>query len=154
MSTATMTTLARVEARAAERFAEYGLASTWTFGWDRAVRRRGLCNHTDRHITMSRKLAEMATFEESEQTLLHEVAHALVGGGHGHDSVWLAQARAMGYKGHRTSTRQNEVKPPLTGRCPNGHESGRFRKPKQPVSCGRCSRKFDARYLITWTRTA
>lgn len=151
MSTATATKLQQIEARAAELFAEYGV-SGYTFGWDRAANRRGQCNYTDRRITMSRKIAELATFEESEQTLIHEVAHAVVGPGHGHGPVWKRQARSMGHSGSRTSTRAVEVPKPLIGTCPNGHTSGRHRAPKRPTSCGKCSRSFNLAYLIVWTR--
>jgi len=151
MDTITATNLARIEARAASLFDEHGLTG-WTFGWDRAVKRRGVCKHSTRTITMSAKLAALNSFEESEQTLLHEVAHALVGAGHGHDAVWLRKARSLGFKGGRTSSRTNEVPPTLIGRCPNGHESKRFRRPRRDVSCGRCSRSFNPRFLITWER--
>jgi len=151
MDTITATNLARIEARAAALFEEYGVTG-YTFGWDRATRRRGQCNYTDRRITLSKPIALLATFEESEQTLIHEVAHAIVGPGHGHGAVWKRQARAMGHTGSRTSRREQEVPTPLIGVCPNGHESGRHRKPKAPTSCGRCSPRFDARYLITWSR--
>lgn len=153
METITATNLARIEARAAALFEEYGITG-WTFGWDRAKSRRGVCNYTDRKITMSKALALLSTFEESEQTLIHEVAHAIVGSGHGHGPVWRRQARAMGHSGSRTSRRAVEVPKTYTGRCPNGHESGRHRRPKQPVSCGRCSSRFNPAYLITWTRAA
>lgn len=130
---------------------QHGLGN-WHFEFDRAVKRRGQCNHTDRKITMSRRLTELATEDEAEQTMLHEIAHALVGAGHGHDRVWLAKARSIGYRGHRTSTRQNEVAAPWVGTCPNGHESGKHRRPTRTSSCGRCSRRFDERFIIVWTR--
>lgn len=146
----TVTNIAHIEARAAALFEEYGLPLTWSFGWDRAKRRRGQCNYTDRRITMSRKIAELATFEESEQTLIHEVAHAVVGHGHGHGPVWRRQARAMGHSGAARSSRLVEVEPPFIGTCPTGHVSKRHKRSK--VSCGKCSLSFDAAYLIVWTR--
>lgn len=151
MDTITTTKLQQIEERAAALFAEHGLTG-WSFGWDRAVKRRGVCSHATETITMSRKLAVLNSYEESEQTLLHEVAHALVGAGHGHDAVWLRQARALGFKGSRTSKRTTEVTPTLIGTCPNGHESKRFRRPRRATSCGRCSSRFDERYLIVWKR--
>jgi predicted SprT family Zn-dependent metalloprotease len=130
----------------------------WSFDWDRAVRRRGQCNHTDRQITMSRRLTELATYEEARQTMLHEIAHALVGPTHGHDRVWLRQARAIGYTGHRTSTRQNEVPSAFVAICPGcSHEHKRFRRPRSQTACGRCCNRyaggrFDERFALTYQR--
>lgn len=143
--------LIAAERRMRSLMAEHGLRF-WSFDWDRAVKRRGQTDYTNRHITMSRALTEIASEEEAEQTMLHEIAHALVGVGHGHGSVWLRQARAIGFKGERTSARENEVAPTLIGTCPNGHTTKRFRRPRRAVSCGRCSRSFDEAYLITWER--
>lgn len=153
MDTMTMTMLARVEARAASLLEEHGL-SGWTFGWDRAVKRRGQTNYTAKRITLSRPIAELASFEESEQTLLHEVGHALIGPGHGHDRAWLAKARSIGFEGGRTSTRAVEVPLAWVGTCPNGHTSQRARRPQGISSCGRCSKRFDLRYIIVFIRRA
>lgn len=150
-----MTDLTAFAALARETMADLIPAAGWTFGWDRAVRRNGQCCYSTRTITMSRHLTSIATDEEAMQTLLHEIAHARVGAGHGHDHVWLAEARSIGYKGHRTSARAEyetvAKTAPYEDYCPNGHTSPRWkRKPKnaRATSCGRCSRRFDARYLI------
>lgn len=128
----------------------------WTFAWDRAVKRNGQCSHGQRRITMSRPLTSIATDDEAFQTLLHEIAHALVGSSHGHDTTWLRMARAIGYTGHRQSSRQDYDKvaatAPYIDSCPNGHTSPRWRKKParaRATSCGRCSSVFDRRYLIT-----
>ena len=39
--------------------------------------------------------------EEVRDTILHEVAHALVGPGHGHDTVWKATAAQVGARPQR-----------------------------------------------------
>ena len=49
---------------------------SWSFGFDHAKRRAGLCNYTDRRITVSRYLAAKFDDDEIHQILLHEVAHA------------------------------------------------------------------------------
>ena len=51
----------------------------WTFGFDNAKRRAGLCNYTDHKITVSRYLSEKFEDDEIHQVLLHEVAHAIAG---------------------------------------------------------------------------
>lgn len=91
--------------------AQHGLAQFgWHFNFDNAKKRGGLCSHRFRRISMSRFLVPMWTREQVEQTLLHEIAHALVGGGAGHSNIWLLKARAIGYTGGRCH--ENETAPP------------------------------------------
>lgn len=96
-------TPAQVERRAVELLYQHGLTPEWSFGWDNARRRRGLTDYRRRMITLSRHLTPHRDAAAVEQTLLHEIAHALVGSGHGHDRVWLAKAREIGYTGGRCS---------------------------------------------------
>ena len=109
----------------------------WRFKWDGARKRGGLCNHTHQHISMSRYLVPMWEDEAVKQILFHEVAHAIVGPGHGHDSVWLAQARALGYYGGRTHS-----EPTVAGQwvavCPtHGRGTRRYHR-RRNLMCGRC----------------
>lgn len=130
-----------------------GLAAQgWTFKWDNAVKRFGLCKHSTKTITVSKHLTQLNPESEFEQVMLHELAHALVGPGHGHDWVWKQKARALGYIGQRTHTAQT---PDLRykGKCPAGHESTRQKRPTREVSCGKCSRSFNRAHLITWMDT-
>lgn len=128
------------------------LDDSWSFTFDRAKTRAGKCNFTKREISVSRYLAELHTDEQVKQTLLHEVAHAKVGPGAGHGPVWQSYAAQIGYVGGRTHT--GEVASEFAkwvGVCPNGHKIFRFRKPSgKSVSCARCSRRFDRRYLVAW----
>jgi SprT protein len=153
-----MTNLVDFARLARQTMANHGL-DDWSFGWDRAVKRNGQCDQRKRRITMSRPLTTIATDAEAFQTLLHEIAHALVGAGHGHDRVWLGMARSIGYTGHTNSARQNfdrvAATAPYVDYCPNGHESPRWRKKParaRATSCGRCSPRFDRRYLIQTKR--
>src|SRR5262249_22972175 len=72
----------------------------WEFGFNSNVRRAGVCfyphNGEPGRIELSVHFAAHNTDEEIRDTLLHEIAHALVGGGHGHDSVWKAKCREIG----------------------------------------------------------
>ena len=71
----------------------------WSFVWDtRAVRRYGQCRYRSKEIGITKKLANINTIEETKDVVLHEIAHALVGRGHGHDFVWKRMCRKVGAK--------------------------------------------------------
>jgi hypothetical protein len=81
------------EALAQQLMSEHGL-SHWHFEFDRAVRRFGFCMYGIRTITLSRKFTLLNSEPEVRNTILHEIAHALVGPNHGHDKVWRTNAKA------------------------------------------------------------
>src|SRR6478736_3287909 len=86
-----------------ELMREHGLTQRgWTFDWDRAVKRFGVCKHSERSITISRKLTLTNPESEFRSTMIHEIAHALVGGGHGHGPVWRSMHRSLGGNAKRT----------------------------------------------------
>ncbi len=93
-------TLTEIQTLARRLMSQHGLHD-WTFDFDNAKCRQAACQHDVRKITLSRHAASQLPDEEIEQTLLHEIAHALVGPEHGHDAVWLAKARSIGYTGGR-----------------------------------------------------
>ncbi|HEY9498683.1 MAG TPA: SprT family zinc-dependent metalloprotease [Terrimesophilobacter sp.] len=123
----------------------------WSFGFDSAKTRAGLCNYRAKRITVSKYLATRFDDDEIHQVLLHEVAHALAGTRAGHGPKWKATARELGYVGARThvGTVADELAP-WVGTCPAGHELFRYRQPTKPMSCGRCARRFDEANLISW----
>lgn len=128
-------------------------ATSWSFGFDNAKTRAGLCNFTDGHISVSKYLAARYEDDEIHQVLLHEIAHALAGPRAGHGTAWKRTADELGYDGKRThdGSASNELAPWL-GLCPASHEHHRFRKPVKPLSCGVCGRGFSRTNLIVWTK--
>ncbi len=127
--------------------------SVWSFGFDHARTRAGLCNFTDHRISVSRHLAAKYEDDEIHQILLHEVAHAIAGPRAGHGAKWKAVAADLGYDGKRThdGSAANELAPWI-GLCPAGHEHFRFRRPAKPLSCGVCGRGFSKAHLISWEK--
>ena len=125
----------------------------WSFGFDHAKRRAGLCNFTDRRITVSRYLAAKFDDDEIHQILLHEVAHAMAGPNAGHGPAWKRIAEEIGYVGGRTHDGDiaRELAP-WVGQCPGGHEHVRFRRPTRETSCALCSRSFSPAHLIAWNK--
>lgn len=123
----------------------------WSFGFDNAKTRAGLCNYDRKHISVSRYLASRYDDDEIHQILLHEVAHALAGARAGHGPSWRAVARELGYVGKRLhdGAVADELAP-WVGSCPRGHLHYRYRRPAKQLSCGRCSRRFSRDFLIEW----
>jgi len=148
-----MADLARVRVWAEALIALHLDASEWTFGFDNAKRRAGLCNFTSKRISVSRYLASRYDDDEIHQILLHEVAHALAGPRVGHGPEWKAIAADLGYVGKRLHDGESaDELAPWVGRCPNGHTIYRHRRPTRPSSCAVCSSRFDPAFAISWSR--
>lgn len=89
------------ERKAAEVFATlcktYGVPEGWTLRIDSAAKRRlGQCRFSSRQVGLSQYFLHHAEWHEVENTIRHELAHVLVGPGHGHNHIWKAKARALG----------------------------------------------------------
>ena len=101
---------------------EHGLHD-WSIVADRAKTRAGVCRFAKRQIGLSAPLTTLHSDDEVLDTILHEIAHALVGPQHGHDAVWRAKAREIGCSGERcVSSDAPRVPGDWVGRCPAGHE--------------------------------
>ncbi|PJJ73311.1 SprT-like family protein [Diaminobutyricimonas aerilata] len=129
--------------------------AVWSFGFDNAKTRAGLCNYTEHRITVSRHLASRFEDDEIHQVLLHEVAHAMAGPRAGHGPRWKAIAREIGYTGKRLHDGEIATElAPWVGTCPAGHVHYRYRRPARPLACGRCSRRYDPAHAIDWVKRA
>lgn len=124
----------------------------WRVVADHAKTRAGACRFRTKTISLSRPLTALHDEELVRDTILHEIAHALVGPTHGHDRVWRATARQIGCSGERlVSADAPRVEGDWRGQCAAGHEITRHRRPQRVVSCSQCCRTFSPRHLITWT---
>lgn len=147
--------LDKVERRAWELMREHGL-DDWEFRWDQAKRRLGKCSFRTRVISLSRPLAEVNSFEDSIATVLHEIAHALVGSGHGHDQVWKAMVASIGGRPERLADNTVELPPTWIGRCPScGWLHGTHRR--RQVACTACCERYNEgryteRFQFVWSR--
>lgn len=79
----------------------FELTMDWTFAFDSSVTRLGLCSHRRKTISLSLHCTAVNTEEIVVNTILHEIAHALVGSGHGHNQTWKEKAQEIGCNGHR-----------------------------------------------------
>ena len=61
---------------------------------------------------LSKKLTQFRTIKEVEQTIIHELAHAIdfeIRGTSNHDYNWSSIAAQMGYNGNRTTKVRSQV---------------------------------------------
>lgn len=93
----------------------------WTISiTDRAKRRLGVCKYGKRLIEISSWTFDKCP-EFVENTVRHEVAHALVGPGYGHGPVWKRAAIQLGAKPERCAAVPLEQRAPYKWIliCPN-----------------------------------
>ena len=101
--------LHKIRTWAIEQMEKWGLIEeNWVFVWDtRAVRRYGQCRYSKKEIGVTKVLANLNTIEETKDVVLHEIAHALTGPGHGHDFVWKRMCRKVGARPERCYTSEH-----------------------------------------------
>lgn len=105
---------------ALELMERHGLIATgWRPQLDGAKRRFGLCDYRRKIISLSRPLVERNSIEQVTDTILHEIAHALVGGAAGHGPAWKRKAREVGANPSRCydGEQVNAVPAKWTGWC-------------------------------------
>jgi predicted SprT family Zn-dependent metalloprotease len=129
--------LAGIKALAARLFAEHGLED-WSFAFDHATRRAGCCDYRRKRISFAVQFARQASEEEIHDTLLHEIAHALVGKKHNHDAVWKAKAQAIGSSGERCHD-SRFCPPRYIVACRNGCWTATAERRRRNVVCRECS---------------
>lgn len=124
------------------------LPTGWVFGFDLATSRAGVCRYAEQRIDMSVSYCLAATRAEIEDTVLHEIAHAMVGPRHNHDAVWKAKAREIGCAGERCHRVQHST-PRWVGECGCGQQWFRQtlqRRIMRNRACGKCNG------VISWRR--
>jgi predicted SprT family Zn-dependent metalloprotease len=130
--------------------------SNWDFRFDKARRRFGCCNYTDMEITLSSYLTELNDESHVRDTILHEIAHALVGPRNNHNHVWKRKAVEIGCTGDRcySSAEVATPKAPYEATCEKCNKTYKmYRLPKNQHSCGRCSGgRFNPEFIIKWKR--
>ena len=140
---------------------DHNLSYTWTFGFDNAVRRAGYCNYRKHQITISRAATLVCSEEEVEDTLLHEIAHALTPG-HGHDDYWRIKCVSIGGSGKISGSYAVKVIPRWIGTCPgcgNRYTRHRLAKGVKTRACAPCcdtlaNGKWDKRFQLQWKKAS
>lgn len=130
---------------------EHGLHD-WQLELDRAKKRAGVCRWGRRSIGLSAPLTRLHDRAQVRDTVLHEIAHALVGPRHGHGPRWQAMAVSIGASPRRCLPEEAATIPGAwVGTCPAGHTVDRHRRPSRVTSCRECSAGFSADAVFTWT---
>lgn len=112
---------------------EHGLGH-WKIVFDNKARTAGWCNHGITTIGYSKKLLAARPYMDSRNTVLHELAHALVGPRHGHNVIWQRKCLELGGDGKQ---KHNFVNPeaPWMARCEHGCVCDFHRKPTRRYRC-------------------
>lgn len=117
----------------------------WTVGFDRARRRLGACHIRKKRITLSAHLAASLPLADIEDTIRHEIAHAIDAerrGRSNHDATWKALAIACGAAPERTfrgDLPDDAHDAPYQAVCPGcGTTAGLRRQPVRAPRCRAC----------------
>ncbi len=129
-----------IAALAAGLLQEFKL-NNWVFRFDHSTRRAGCCNYHKKLISISSALARNASAADIRDTLLHEIAHALVGKNHNHDWLWRTKAKEIGCSGERTH-RLVFSPPRYHVRCERGCWKRTAERRNRRLVCRKCGGKL------------
>lgn len=142
--------------RCMQLMTQFGLTNDairgWRFEWFDAKRTYGWCSYRKRTIGLSRTYVLHTTNEaDIEDTIRHEIGHALAPAHAGHGPKWKALARTVGFNPVRCSSAKLQLDQyKYVGTCPNGHKSFRHRKTKSQSSCSKCCPTYNRNFLVTF----
>ncbi len=129
-----------------ELLRKHGL-SDWSVCLDDSMSRAGACNYRARQISLARLFIRKASEPEIRDTILHEIAHALVGIEHHHDAIWRKIAREIGCSAERCHNIMFSP-PRWIVQCPSGCFAGTRNRRARGVFCKQCNQ---APKFIPWT---
>ncbi len=130
----------------------------WTFEFDNARRRFGVCRYRTKKIGLSKHLVSLNDEARVKNTILHEIAHALVGPGHGHNNVWRRKAIEIGCDGQRcystkvVETPESRYIAECKG-CGKVHKRHKMTRSLKfgSSSCGTCSNgRYNPIFKLEW----
>lgn len=118
----------------------YGLtAKGWKFGLVRRVRNIGMCYYHKKLITVS--VCFIHDDAQVKDTILHEIAHALVGPQvKAHGTEWKQAAMSLGCEPRACGFAQPQAQAKYLLTCLTcGYTYNKYRKPRVTRSCPKCS---------------
>jgi predicted SprT family Zn-dependent metalloprotease len=109
---------------------DYGLPS-WDVKLNKNKRQLGVCKESLKRIELSEHYIAMNSSEKVIDTILHEIAHALVGVEHGHDAVWKSMCKKLGCNPNSCEKSAEMPEGDWRAECPTCLKVfTRFRRPK------------------------
>ncbi len=133
------------------------LDADWALDFDASRRRFGWCDWGGKVVGLSWRFVLINDEIQVGKTIRHEIAHALVGPGHGHDWAWKQMARTCGDDGRRCWDAADTEQPAMkwTAKCIGcNRKIGRNLPPKKAQSCGHCSGgRFNEDYRLMFVPT-
>lgn len=137
----------------------HGLDSQgWRVVIDNAKGRAGICKYRSKTIGLSRMVTEMHSAAEVEQTVKHEIAHAIAGSAAQHGPEWRRVFLSIGGDGHVTTTLTAEQRQSIVykwvGTCKGGHTFNRHKLTQSLRRYGVCPRCPRDHNQISWVDTA
>jgi len=97
---------------------KWGLLPVWHFEFNNRKRGLGLCKHLDKAICLSTNYVALNSEEAILDTILHEIAHALVGPGKGHKREWKLMCMRVGCQSLSATKSANMPTARYTLTCP------------------------------------
>jgi len=132
---------------------KFGLLSQgWTFGWNNRKRGFGVCRYGFKRVELSLPLTRLNGAAEVEDTIRHEIAHALAGADAKHGYAWRAQCLVTGARLERCYDSAKVVQPPSKHEavCPKcGRVVKRNRLICQRMACLACCNKYNGGRFTT-----
>ncbi len=131
------------EKLALKMMSKYNL-NEWVFAVNTRKRTLGLCFSHLKRIELSTYFIENNSEEVVKETILHEIAHALVGSSHGHNEIWMQMAEKIGCQPKRKNPAAYMPPGPWQAICGGCKRLfSRHRKPKYIVghNCVACGPK-------------
>lgn len=139
------------------------LGPQWTFTWSRSRTVLGDCSHLTRTIRLSAHYTALNSRERVENTIRHEIAHALGPREDGHGPNWKHNARRVGAVPVRCASKvdMDLVRPTAKyeATCPQCKQIYKRHRwtaamGKQPA-CSLCCKKYnwgrwDARFVLAY----
>lgn len=117
---------------------QYGL-DEWSVGFSKRKRVNGLCKYKKKVVELSYALVNKAEAEEINNTILHEIAHAIVGPRQKHNKIWQTKFLEIGGDGKRLGNNYIEDGYNWIRFCPDYHFIQRlYRKRKGHFLCPTC----------------
>jgi predicted SprT family Zn-dependent metalloprotease len=130
--------LIEVVALAHQLMEEHGLIEAgWTFELAKDKTTVGWCRHEDKRIELSIEYIKETPMEELKDTILHEIAHALVGV----ERVWTGRRWQYDHHGYKWQAKCVEIgaKPMRLA----GESAQNTAKPNYVMECPTCGRTWE-----------